>query len=191
MVCPVEDTRLNHVAEPALDFFRGDAAAGFLRVVLLAGFCAALPFTLAPAAAISFSTLSVNTDGSASWCLRSLPCIERTTFSCSRTDNRNPGVLAERPRYKGINRMDVMGFPSGRFFSAVRMSRSEHPLLTEEAAAGVAVHTQVDLAVRHGADVVRQPGATRTAFRRCRSTGRASCRPVRQISGHLCLLLDG
>ena len=37
----------------------------------------------------------------------------------------NPGVLADLPRRRGFSRMDVIGFPSGRFLSAVRMSRSE------------------------------------------------------------------
>ena len=37
----------------------------------------------------------------------------------------NPGVLADLPRKRGFSRIDVMGLPSGRFFSAVRMSCSE------------------------------------------------------------------
>ena len=66
---------------------------------------------------------------------------------------RGVGRLAPEQRIQQDGRD---GLPVRAFLQCRQDVPQRDPLLTEEAAAGVAVHAQVDLAVRHAADVVGQ-----------------------------------
>ena len=99
-------------------------------------------------------------------------------------------MLADLPLEERIEQDGRDGLTVRTFLQRLQDVPQRDPLLREEAAAGVAVHAQVDLAVRQGADVVGQPG-TRSACRRCRWPGRASSRPVRLISSSCVSFVDG
>ena len=59
---------------------------------------------------------------------------------------------------EGIEQDRRDGLPFGAFLQGTKDVPQRDPLLREEAASGVAVDAQVDFAVRHAPDVIRQPG---------------------------------